>query len=70
MSSKADKNDQDFAAKYARLEEIVQWFSTDQINIDESLKKFEEGTELAKELKSYLSKTENKVEKIRAKFDN
>jgi len=66
MSKNDDKS---FSEKYAELEEIVNWFSGDVKDIDESLKKFERGAELSKELKEYLKNTENKVTKIKQKFD-
>lgn len=67
MSTKND--DATFAEKFAELEEISAWFDSDVDDIDESLKKFERGAQLSNELKEYLEKTENKVSKIKAKFD-
>ena len=63
------KEDNTFADKRAELEAIVEWFDDDVKDIDESLKKFERGSELAAELKKYLAETENKVTKIKQKFD-
>jgi exodeoxyribonuclease VII small subunit len=63
------KNDQSFAEKFSELESIVEWFEGDAQDIDESLRKFERGAELSKELKKYLEQTENKVTKIKEKFD-
>ena len=65
--SKADENS--FSKKFAELEEIVAWFDGDVQDVDESLKKFERGAELSQELKKYLEETENRVQKIKEKFD-
>ncbi len=64
-----NKDDKTFAEKFAELEKIVEWFDGDVSDIDESLKKYERGAELSAELKDYLKETENKVTKIKEKFD-
>lgn len=63
-------DDKTFAEKFSELEEIVAWFDTTEINdIDESLEKYERGAQLTKELNAYLDETENRVTKIKEKFD-
>ena len=58
-----------FATAFEELEQITQWFdSEDQFDLDQGLKKFERGLELADELKKKLTEVENKVEEIKAKF--
>lgn len=66
---KASSDDKGFAKKFEELEAIVEWFSGDLQDIDKSLEKFERGVELSNQLKTYLEETENKVEKIKKKFD-
>lgn len=67
--SKTEKTNS-FSDSFEELEEIVAWFdSSDATDLDESLKKFERGAELSKEIKKYLETAENKVEKIKAEFD-
>jgi exodeoxyribonuclease VII small subunit len=64
------KNDEvNFSEKFSELEAIVEWFDGDVKDVDESLKKFERGVELSKELKDYLKNAENKVKKIKADFE-
>ncbi|MBI4714029.1 exodeoxyribonuclease VII small subunit [Candidatus Uhrbacteria bacterium] len=59
----------DFASSFEELENITQWFdSTDNVDVEVGLKKFEHGLELASELKKKLSEVENKVEEIKKKF--
>ncbi len=58
----------DFGKAYKELEEIVEWFEREDVDLDEGLKKFERGLQLAKSCKSRLKDVENKVTEIKAKF--
>ena len=51
------------------LEEITAWFERPDVDLDQSLAKFERGLELSSTLKDYLQEVENKVEKIKKRFD-
>lgn len=57
-----------FAANFAELEQIVEWFETADVDLDEGLKKFERGLELAKLCKTKLGEVENKVVELKKKF--
>lgn len=57
-----------FTKAFEELEGITQWFERDGADLDEGLKKFERGLELAKLCKEKLSEVENKVETIKRKF--
>lgn len=57
-----------FAHEFKELEIITEWFEKEDIDLEEGLKKFERGLELASSLKEYLGKVENKVKEIKAKF--
>lgn len=70
MSDKTKSSKNSFLKKFNELEEIVDWFSSNEIqDIDESLKKYEQGAKLANELKKYLHDAENKVNKIRDEYN-
>ncbi len=60
----------DFTKALAELEAITAWFESDSVNLDEGLKKFERGMALGLELKAYLAQVENRVEKIKLKFND
>lgn len=64
------KSKPDFAVAFAELEKISEWFETEEIDLDEGLKKFERGLELATECKKKLTEVENKVEEIKKKFSD
>ncbi len=50
-----------FESKLKRLEEIVKKMEQGDLELDESLKLFEEGVKLTKECQSHLSQAEQKV---------
>jgi exodeoxyribonuclease VII small subunit len=50
------------------LEGITEWFEKGEVDLDEGLKKFERGLELAKLCKEKMSEVENKVTEIKKKF--
>ena len=63
------KKDVDFSKGFEELEQITQWFdSQETLDLDAGLKKFERGLELATELKKKLAEVENRVEEIKSKF--
>lgn len=59
----------DFAKAYQRLEELTKQFESGELSLEEGLKRFEEGLELAAECRQYLKQVENKIVEIKKKFD-
>lgn len=60
------KKEQNFAEAFAELEQITQWFdSQENVDLDEGIKKFERGLTLASTLKKKLSEVENRIEEIK-----
>ena len=53
----------DFAKQSERLDQIVQEISSKALPLDESLKLYEEGMKIIKELEGALQEAEAKVEK-------
>lgn len=58
----------DFGKSFEELEAIIEWFEGEEVDLDEGIKKFERGLELAKACKGRLKEVENKVTEIKAKF--
>ncbi len=54
-----------FTKAYAELEKITTWFERDDVDLEEGMKKLEEGSELVKELKNYLNTVENKIKELK-----
>lgn len=69
MSKKA-KADSNFSQDFSELEEIIEWFEGEDMDLEEGLTKFERGLELAKRCQARLSEVENKVVEIKSKFDD
>lgn len=69
MTAKETKK-ANFAEAFKELEEIVQWFESTEVDLEEGLKKFERGLELAKKCRLRLAEVENKVTKIKEKFSD
>lgn len=60
----------DFSEAFKELETIVAWFEDSEADLEEGLKKFERGLELAGQCRARLKDVENKVSKIKAKFSD
>ena len=58
----------EFEKALKELEDITTWFESANVDLDQGITKFEHGMELAAELKTHLATIENRVEKIRARF--
>ena len=63
-----DAKKPNFAEAFKELEEIVSWFESSEVDLEEGLKKFERGLELARKCRARLAEVENKVTLIKEKF--
>ena len=57
-----------FAKSFEELEAIAAYFESEDVDVEEGIKKFEEGMALAKLCKERLTELENKVVEIKKKF--
>jgi exodeoxyribonuclease VII small subunit len=64
MNSKTSKSYRQMAAE---LDQIMQWFESGDMDIDEAIKKYEEASNLINEMEKYLKTAENKIKKIATK---
>jgi len=53
----------------AELDELLAWFDQPDIDLDQALKKFDEGVALAETIKKRLVTFENKVTILKQRFD-
>ena len=58
---KDEKNELNFEETMQKLEIIVQELENGELNLDDSIKKFEEGMELSKSASNYLEEAEKKI---------
>lgn len=57
-----------FSEAFSELEDLTRWFEEEEIELDEGMKKFERGLELAQVCKKKLQEVENNVTKLKKKF--
>lgn len=67
---KKDSQTFNFGKAFEELEQIAKSFESENMDIDDGLKKFERGLELAQKLKAKLRDVESKVETIKKKFSD
>lgn len=67
---KKNKKELTFKEKIKRLEEIAELLESDDIDLEESLVLFEEGTELSAECMKLLKQAELKVTELKKKSNS
>jgi len=60
----------DYSHKKQELEDLMQWFESDQVSIELSIKKYEEARKIINELEEYLSDKKKSIELIIKKGRN
>ena len=61
---KEDKKEINFEKSIEEIEKIAEEWESGKLNLDESIKKFEEGMNLSKECSKYLENAEKKITMI------
>lgn len=62
------KNDKPLSDQLRELDELIAWFDRDDFDLDEALKKFDDGIKLTEQIEERLSKLENKITVLRERF--
>lgn len=62
------KNDQPLSDQLRELDELIAWFDQDNFDLDEALKKFDEGIKLTESIEKRLNTLENKITVLRERF--
>jgi len=62
------KKDKSFQEKMSDLDEILAWFESDEVNLEQSVTKYEQALALSKELQDELKNAQNKIETLNKKF--
>lgn len=52
------------------LENLVTWFEQDDVDLEEAIAKFEQGSQLAEQIKERLNSLENKITVLKQRFDD
>ena len=67
--TKTTDTDKTTAQLQAELDELLVWFESDKIDIDEAVIKYEQGLELIAQIEKRLKSAENTVKKLSQRFD-
>ncbi len=62
------KKDTSYKALRHQLDELLAWFDSDDIDVDEAIAKYEKAIAIAAELEQHLSVAENKLKELKAKL--
>ena len=62
------KNEKSLSEQLRELDELIAWFDQDDFDLDEALKKFDEGVKLTEKIEERLKKLENKITILRERF--
>ncbi|MFA6131365.1 MAG: exodeoxyribonuclease VII small subunit [Patescibacteria group bacterium] len=62
------KKPQSFSEAFSELEALTEWFETQEVDVEEGIKKFVRGLELAACCKKKLEEVENKVVELKKKY--
>lgn len=62
------RNDTSLNDQLHELDELIAWFDQDDFDLDEALKRFDQGVKLTEEIEERLKKLENKITVLREKF--
>lgn len=65
----ADKKSINYQEMAAELDAILEALQTSDMDIDEAVKAYEHGMQLVQQLEEYLQRAENKINKVKAKFE-
>ena len=52
-----------------RLDQIVDWFNSGEVDIDQAAAKFDEGVKLVEVIKAKLAETDTKINQIKLKLE-
>ena len=62
------ESNQTVEEKIAELDALLAWFESEDVTVDEALRKYERAQVLSKELSTALKEAQNKVEVIKQKY--
>lgn len=64
----AQKPSKSYRQMSEELAELIAWFESEQVDLDEAVIKYEQAVRLLDEMEKYLKTAETKIKKIAAKF--
>jgi exodeoxyribonuclease VII small subunit len=70
MVEPAKKTTKNYQELSSQLNEILEWFESENLDLDKAVAKYEQATKLLADMENYLKNTQNKVKKISARFES
>lgn len=67
-SVSTEKHNSPISAKLVQLDELTNWFYSDEFSLDQALTKYQTATTLATEIQNDLNELRNQVEVLRKDF--
>ena len=64
------KSEKSIKQSLDKFETIVEWFNSDDIDIEKAIAKYEEGAALAEDIKKQLETEKNRIQVLSKKFDD
>jgi exodeoxyribonuclease VII small subunit len=64
--AKTAKQPKNYSQMSLELDEILLWFESGEVDLDEALNKYQQALKLIDEMESYLKTAQNKIQKISA----
>ncbi|MDR1969806.1 MAG: exodeoxyribonuclease VII small subunit, partial [Candidatus Nomurabacteria bacterium] len=61
-------NQKSLRALMDEFEAVVAWFEGDSLDVEEAIRKFKEGSELAEQIKRQLAEAKNEIKIVKEKF--
>lgn len=69
-STKTDTSSASLKDLMARLNEIVGWFGSEDIDLEQATAKYDEGMALVEQIKERLAQTESRINQITLQYDS
>lgn len=69
MPNKQPKSKKNYRQLSEELSELLDWFDSEDVDLDEALTKYEQAMKLIEQMENYLKTAENKIRKISASFN-
>lgn len=64
MANSKAESQKTYGEMSAQLDEILAWFDSTEVDLDEAMSKYQEALKLIEQMEAYLKTAENKVRKI------
>jgi len=62
----ADKKNKTYRQMSEELAELMAWFESEEVDLDEAVNKYKQAMDLIAQMEAYLKSAENKIKKISA----